>query len=96
MSQSALVSIFLFYGVLMTNSETSCAALNGIDAAIVDRADELILLSARGEDLVAACAAMTDEKSESLAEAVSRYYVVFQAQVYLRYSVTRRRLLDYS
>ena len=46
--------------------------MNGIDPAIVDRADELILLGARGEDLVAACAIKIDDKYEGLADAVSK------------------------
>ncbi|KUL91366.1 hypothetical protein ZTR_01674 [Talaromyces verruculosus] len=52
---------------------TLCAALNGVDEAIVARANELVSLSARGQDLVAACARMSKaeeailEKAESIA-----------------------------
>lgn len=48
----------------------SCAALNGIDSAIVDRADELVLLSARGEDLVTACATISEREEVDLKDAV--------------------------
>ena len=49
----------------------SCATLNGIDRAIVDRADDLCLLSARGEDLVAACAMVSKREEQELKVAVS-------------------------
>ncbi|KAL6718082.1 chaperone ATPase hsp78 [Lecanora helva] len=46
-----------------------CAALNGVETSIIDRADELVELSTRGEDLVAACARMTLQEEEDLIEA---------------------------
>lgn len=45
---------------------TMCAVLNGIEESVVARADDLILLMARGEDLVAACARLTDEERGEL------------------------------
>ncbi|KAH9210583.1 muts domain V-domain-containing protein [Leptodontidium sp. 2 PMI_412] len=48
---------------------TSCAVMNGIDPAIVERADELILMAARGEDLVLACAEMTPDEVKKYEEA---------------------------
>lgn len=54
--------------------------MNGIDKAIVDRADDLCLLSARGEDLVAACATISEKEELDLKVAVSTLsspYTVF-------------------
>lgn len=54
-----------------TSPYYSCAALNGINQAIVDRANELIALSARGENLVAACAVLSAQEMQALQDAVS-------------------------
>ncbi|PGH34737.1 DNA mismatch repair protein MSH5 [[Emmonsia] crescens] len=48
---------------------TNCAALNGIDAAIISRANEIGTLAARGEDLVVICAKMSVDEMDELEEA---------------------------
>lgn len=50
---------------------TFCAAMNGIGPEIVRRAEELVLLTVRGEDLVTACAMMPGHEMVELREAVS-------------------------
>lgn len=49
---------------------TFCAAMNGIGPEIVRRAEELVLMTARGEDLVAACAIMEGDEMTELKDAV--------------------------
>ncbi|CAN9167596.1 unnamed protein product [Alternaria alternata] len=48
---------------------TCCAALNGVPPEIVQRAENLILLSMQGEDLVAACCQMPEDEAAELEEA---------------------------
>ncbi|KAJ5827148.1 DNA mismatch repair protein MutS core [Penicillium robsamsonii] len=50
---------------------TICAAINGIDPAIISRANEIASLSARGENIVAACAVLSPGEMQDLEEANS-------------------------
>lgn len=51
---------------------TSCAALNGVPEEIVRRAEHLILLAMKGEDLVAACCQTPEDEAAEFEEAVSK------------------------
>lgn len=46
--------------------------MNGVPLEIIQRAESLILLSIRGEDLVTACCQMPEEDATELQEAVSQ------------------------
>jgi DNA mismatch repair protein MSH5 len=47
--------------------------MNGVPPELVQRAEDLILLSMRGEDLVAACCQMPEDEAAELEEAVGGY-----------------------
>lgn len=71
---------FLFR--LMPGRSTSsfgcrCAAMNGVDEAVVERAEALALLLARNEDLQAACAKLgpSEERRLEEAEVIARRFV---------------------
>ncbi|KAL2059622.1 hypothetical protein ABVK25_000915 [Lepraria finkii] len=65
-------------GRSITSYGSCCAALNGVDRAVVDRANELVELSAKGEDLVAACATMSPQEEDDLkdAEETARHFLL--------------------
>lgn len=44
--------------------------MNGISQTIVDRADQIASLSARGENLIAACAVLSAQETQALDDAV--------------------------
>ena len=54
----------------VANEGLSCAALNGVDATIVARANYLVEMSAKGEDLVAGCAGLSERYEDDLKDAV--------------------------
>lgn len=48
----------------------SCAAMNGIPPEIVQRADNLVLIAIKGEDLISTCCQMPSDEMAELEEAV--------------------------
>ncbi|KAK5046143.1 hypothetical protein LTR84_008600 [Exophiala bonariae] len=50
---------------------TQCAALNGVPAEVVERAEQLAKMSARGEDPVMACSALSTRDAQDLQDAES-------------------------
>lgn len=46
--------------------------MNGVPSGIVERAENFILLSMKGEDLVAACCHIPEDELSELREAVSQ------------------------
>ncbi|KAK6006420.1 hypothetical protein QM012_006830 [Aureobasidium pullulans] len=60
---------------------TVCAALNGIPTEVTNRAEELILLAARGEDLVAACAILSERETKDLEDAEDIARAFFSMQI---------------
>lgn len=56
---------------------TMCARINGVDAIVTDRADELIALASKGEDLTEACAKLPKEEMLDLrrAEEIARAFL---------------------
>ncbi|KAI7088979.1 hypothetical protein KC356_g2889 [Hortaea werneckii] len=56
---------------------TACAAMNGVDEKIIRRAEDFILLAARGDDLVQACAELPAHEVMELqdAEAIARDFL---------------------
>ena len=50
--------------------------MNGIDTAIVEKADQLLLLAARGVDLVEVCASLPSAEVAELEDAVSHQRLV--------------------
>ncbi|KAH7326765.1 muts domain V-domain-containing protein [Stachybotrys elegans] len=64
-------------GVSSSSFGSKCAALNGVPAAIVERSETICSLLARNEDLVSACAQLSDDEEKRLqeAEAVARLFI---------------------
>jgi hypothetical protein len=71
----------------------SCAAINGVPHEVVQRAEDLILLSMRGEDLVAACCQMPEDEATELEEAVSSNKTITVARSDFMPGTNRQRLL---
>nr|ABH09702.1 MSH5-like protein [Talaromyces marneffei] len=74
---------------------TLCAAMNGVGEAIVARASELVSLSARGQDLVTACARMSKQEEAILetAESIARRFLSMDLSTNMRRDI-KQHLAD--
>ncbi|KAI5250452.1 hypothetical protein E4T43_00033 [Aureobasidium subglaciale] len=73
---------------------TVCAALNGIPLKVTNRAEELVLLAARGEDLVQACAVVLEREREELEDAEDVAKAFFAMRVSDDPKASLRKLLE--
>jgi DNA mismatch repair protein MSH5 len=67
----------LVHGRSIASFGSRCASMNGVDEAVVERAEEIVLLQARNEDLEVACSRLSDAETRKLAraEAVARAFI---------------------
>jgi DNA mismatch repair protein MSH5 len=67
----------LLPGRSISSFGSRCAAMNGVDQAIVDRAESIILQMVRHEDLEVSCSKLSEEETEKLsaAEAFARAFL---------------------
>jgi hypothetical protein len=63
--------------------------MNGIDPIIVSRADELALLSSRGENLIMACARLSKKEEDILEEAVRQLSFTYKMISHARLGICR-------
>ncbi|XDG10457.1 hypothetical protein ABKA04_010072 [Annulohypoxylon sp. FPYF3050] len=54
-----------------------CAAMNGIDEAVIERAESIMLMIVRNEDLEVVCSKLSDDETQKLeeAEAIARNFI---------------------
>lgn len=64
-------------GKSISSFGTRCAAMNGVDQAIVERAESIILQIAHHEDLEIACSKLSEDEAQKLgtAEAIARAFL---------------------
>lgn len=64
-------------GSSISSFGTRCAAMNGVDQAIVERAESIILQIAHHEDLEVACSKLSEDEAQKLgaAEAIARAFL---------------------
>jgi len=67
----------LLPGRSISSFGSRCAAMNGVDQAIIDRAESIILQMVRHEDLEVSCSKLSEEETEKLsaAEAFARAFL---------------------